>query len=104
MRGGGSRRRFSIRDCSRSAGTTRSSDPCAGRLVNRHSPVLLPFCLSGSRTRQSSRLVFLLLAILVVVSGCRRGGDVDGKPPSPISSQPVHQAGQNELFTDRAKE
>jgi hypothetical protein len=72
--------------------------------VNRHSPAFLPFCLSGSRTRQSSRLVFLLLAILVLVSGCRRGPDVDGKPSSPISAQPVHQPAQNELFTDRAKE
>src|SRR5690349_10551482 len=102
MRGGGSRRRFSIRDCSRSAGTTRSSDPCAGRLVSRHSPVFLSRCLPDPRTQLSLSIVVLLA--MIVVAGCRRGADVDGKPPSPIASPPVHQPAQNELFTDRAKE
>ena len=72
--------------------------------MNRRSPVFLSCCVSSSRTGQSSRLVFGLLAILLVAGGCRRDADVDGKPPSQTSSPPVHQARQNELFTDRARE
>src|SRR5262245_14056636 len=104
MRGGGSRRRFSIRDCSRSAETTRSDALLpAGRLVNRRSPVFLSRCLPGSRTQQFFCIV-VLLAVVLVLAGCRRSANAD-RPGSPTPSRSaVPQAEQNQWFTDRAAE